>query len=160
MTPPKLPALVVLAALALSARASEPLSVYDTLATKAEHTIVLSAAKEAGEAKKLTEKGEWTLFAPTDSAFDGLNAGIVEAIVTDKKAAPRLIGAHLVNKKYTAEKLRGMNGQVLNTVNGGTLKVEVINGEVRVGGVKVGAEFACNNGVIHVVDAMLPLPKE
>ncbi len=153
---------IVLAALLgqlLPARTADTGTIYATLAAQKEHTVLTIAAKEAGEIAALNGAGPWTLFAPTDAAFKKLDDETIGAIATKKEVVQRLLRSHLVMGKYTAADLKKLNGMALKTVHGNTLKVENTKDGVRVGGVLVSTDFVCSNGVIHVTNAVLPIPK-
>ena len=151
---------VALVVLVLPARASDRGTIHDTLVAGNAHAVLLVAAKEAGAAAKLRGTEQYTLFAPPDAAFTTLDDATILAIATDPKMVHRLINAHLVIGKYTADDLRKMSGKELRTVHGGTLKVEATKDGLRVGGAKVvSADMKCSNGVVHVIDAVLPVPK-
>lgn len=145
----------------MPARTAEPVSIYNTLAAGKEHAVLTIAAKEAGEVATLKAAGPYTLFAPTDAAFKKLDDATIGAIATKKEVVQRLIRSHLVMGKYTAADLKKLNGMELKTVHGNVLKVEDTKDGLLVGGVKVvTADIGCSNGVMHVIDAVLPVPKE
>lgn len=152
---------VTLVVLVLPARASDRGTIYDTLVAGNRHAVLLVAAKEAGETAKLRGTEQYTLFAPPDAAFKALDDATILAIATDPKMVQRLVNTHLVVGKYTAADLRQLSGKELRTVHGAALKVEVTKDGLRVGGAKVvSADMKCSNGVVHVIDAVLPVPKE
>jgi uncharacterized surface protein with fasciclin (FAS1) repeats len=143
------------------APASDATSIYETLATMKEHTILYVGVKEADEIKTLKGTGPFTLFAPTDAAFKKLDDATIKTIATDKAAVKKLLRAHLVVGKFTAEDLSKLGGKNLSTLQNTVLKVEATKDGLRVGGAKlVTTDIPCSNGVIHVVDVVLPVAKE
>ena len=159
----KLPGLAALAALVvavLPARAADMGTTYDTLVGQGGHTVLLVAAKEAGEVAALKGTPPFTLFAPTDAAFKKLDPATVRDIATDTKFVQRLFRTHLVPGNLLAADLRKMNGHEIKTVHGNTLKVEDRKDGLYVGGVKITSpDGKCKNGVIHVIDTVLAVPK-
>ncbi len=148
----------VLAALvggAVPAPASDTASIYDNLVLMKEHSVLLVAVTETKEAATLKAAGPYTLFVPTDAAFKTLDEEAVKKLVTGKEAVRKLLRAHLAEGKITTKELADL--KEVRTLQGGVLKVEKVKDGVRVGGAKiVAADVACSNGVIHVVDAVLP----
>ena len=145
---------------ALAAPAADVASIYDTLALMNQHSVLYVAVSEAKEVAVLKGEGPYTLFAPTDAAFGELDAATVRAIATNKKTVKRLLNAHLVKGRLTTADLKKLDGQEVKTLQGGSLKVEVTKDGVRVGGVKVVAtDIRSSNGVIHVVEKVLPVAK-
>jgi uncharacterized surface protein with fasciclin (FAS1) repeats len=139
------------------APASDTASVYDTLAAMKDHTVLAVGAREAGEITTLRGPGPYTLLAPTDAAFRKLDESTIKALATEPASVKRLVRAHVVSGKLTAEELKKLAGKELRTLQGNVLKVEAAPDGLRVGGAKiVTANVLCSNGVIHAVDAVLP----
>jgi hypothetical protein len=170
---------VLAAVVCAPAPASDSSSIYDTLASMKDHTILSVAIKEAGEVGMLNgtgggscesecsgeppkiEQAKYTLFAPPDSAFKKLDDATIKQLATDRAAVKRLVRAHLVVGKLTVEDLKKLDGKEIRTLQGGALKVENPKDGLRVGGAKIAtANVQCSNGVIHVIDAVLPVAKE
>ena len=153
-------ALVAILCSVPEAPASDAPSIYETLTLMKEHSVLSVAVTEAKEAAALKAQGPFTLFAPTDAAFKKLDAAAVKALATDREAVRRLLRAHLVTGKLTAGDLKKLAGKEVRTLQGGALKVEDAKDGLRVGGAKVTVtDVQCGNGVIHVIDAVLPTAK-
>lgn len=121
-------------------------------------TTVVAAVKAAGLVDTLKSAGPFTVFAPTNSAFEKLPAGTVATLLqADKKAdLTGILTYHVVAGAYTSDKLT--DGLVLKTVNGKTLKFTHdaqggiwINGSAKVETKNV----ISKNGVTHVIDTVL-----
>ena len=154
-----LAALVGVALPGLTPAADRP-SIYETLASRKEHSVLLVAVAEAKEDKALKGEGPYTLFAPTDAAFRALGDAAIKKLARDKDAAKQLLRAHLVAGNHLEVKLKTLNGQELPTLQGTALKVRAEKDGLRVGDAKlVATDVECSNGVIHVIDAVLPLGK-
>jgi uncharacterized surface protein with fasciclin (FAS1) repeats len=135
-------------------------SIYGVLGSLRAHTTLFVAAGEAEQAAALKGPGPLTLFAPTDDAFKNLAAGRVRDIATDPNAVPKLFQAHLAAGRVTEADLKKLDGREVRTLGGTALRVENGKDGLRVGGAKVLASIPCSNGVIHVIDGVLPVGKE
>jgi len=144
-----------------AAGASDSSTLLQFVGASKEHTVFALAATESKERAALSGNAEHTLFAPSDAAFKALSPTAVKELATDKAAVVRLVRGHLVAGKHTVTDLRKGHGQVLKSLAGTELKVEVTGDTVTVGGAKlVGVEVRCVNGLVHITSAVLPLPKE
>lgn len=153
-------ATVIGLALPGSSRATGTESIYDTLALMKDHTVLNVAVIEAKEVAALKADGKFTLFAPTDAAFKALDDATIKKIATDKETVRQLLRAHLVAGKHAASDLKKLDGQNLKSLQGSAMKVENAKDGLRVGGAKlVTTDIICSNGVIHVIDAVLPMAK-
>jgi uncharacterized surface protein with fasciclin (FAS1) repeats len=116
---------------------------------------LVSAIKAAGLSEKLSGKGPFTVFAPTDEAFAKLPAGTVENLLKpeNKQKLTDLLTYHVVPGKVMAADVK--TGPV-KTVNGKDVELKSENGKVSVGKAQVTkADVEAANGVIHVVDTVL-----
>jgi len=132
----------------------------DIVAIAATDAKTLAAAvKAAGLVETLQGKGPFTVFAPTDAAFDAIQSEVDKLLKPESKAAlSKILTYHVVSGKTKAADLK--DGQELTTVQGGKLKVTVKDGNVTVGDARVTtADITASNGVIHVIDKVL-LPKD
>jgi uncharacterized surface protein with fasciclin (FAS1) repeats len=106
------------------------------------------------------------VFAPTDAAFGMLPEGTVPALLKDKTKLTSVLTYHVVPGLITAKDLKARadkNGYVtLKTVQGADLRIHLAGSTVHVGdkSAKVAAaDVFANNGVIHVIDAVLLPPQ-
>src|SRR5215216_76773 len=93
-----------------------------------DHTTLVAAVKAAGLVETLKGKGPFTVFAPTNAAFDKLPAGTVETLVKpeNKDTLTKILTYHVVAGRYDSKKLmdaikKGGGQASLKTVSGGTL---------------------------------------
>jgi len=131
----------------------------DIVAVATTDAKTLSAAvKAAGLVETLQGKGPFTVFAPTDAAFSAIQPEVDKLLKPESKAKlSKILTYHVVSGKMKASDLK--DGQELTTVEGGKLKVTVLDGKVTVGGAKVTtADINASNGVIHSIDKVL-IPK-
>ncbi len=126
-----------------------------------DHTTLVAAVKAAGLVKTLEGKGPFTVFAPTNMAFDKLPAGTVDTLVKpeNKKQLTKILTYHVVPGKLEAADLT--DGKKLKTVEGETLTVKRMGDQVMLIDAKGGSSTVTipnvnqSNGVIHVIDAVL-----
>jgi uncharacterized surface protein with fasciclin (FAS1) repeats len=136
-----------------------------------DHTTLVAAVKAAGLVETLESAGPFTVFAPTNEAFDMLPKGTVETLVKPENKA-KLTGIltyHVVAGRLGSKELMQMikdgNGKAaLKTVAGGTLTLMMKGGKIIItdenGGMAAVTikDVFQSNGVIHVIDHVL-LPK-
>ncbi len=110
----------------------------------------------AGLDKVLTGAGPYTVFAPTDLAFEKLDKKVLESLLKPENKAKLtdLLNDHVVSGKINFKDLK--DGEKLKTVNGKELNVEVKNGQVTIDDSKIQShDVATSNGVIHTVDTVI-----
>ena len=125
-----------------------------------DNTTLVAAVKEAGLVETLSGAGPFTVFAPTNAAFDKLPAGTVDKLLKPemKKDLTDVLTYHVVPGTYKAADLK--DGMMLKTVEGKELKVTIKDGKVMVDGATVTIpDVVSSNGVTHVIDAVM-LPKK
>lgn len=136
-----------------------------------DHTTLVSAVKAAELLEVLSSEGPFTVFAPTNLAFDNLPKGTVETLLKpeNKEQLQTILTYHVVSGKWNAVDIAKLikegNGKaMIKTVSGGTLTAWSKGNAVYVtdengASAKVTiADVNQSNGVIHIVDAVL-LPK-
>jgi uncharacterized surface protein with fasciclin (FAS1) repeats len=118
---------------------------------------LVTAVRTAGLEATLNGPGPFTVFAPTDAAFNKLPPGTVQALLQDRAALSAVLTYHVVPGKLLATDVVARTSAV--TVNGKAIAIEVVGNEVRINGVKVvTTDIQASNGVIHVIDAVLLPP--
>jgi uncharacterized surface protein with fasciclin (FAS1) repeats len=97
--------------------------IVDNAVNSTDHTTLVSAVKAAGLVETLKGAGPFTVFAPTNAAFNKLPAGTVNTLVMPENKAKltTILTYHVVPGRLTAADLKG--GQVLSTVEGESLTV-------------------------------------
>lgn len=136
-----------------------------------DHTTLVAAVKAAGLVETLQGAGPFTVFAPTNMAFDKLPKGTVETLLKpeNKKMLTNILTYHVVSGKMNAKDIdkaiKAGNGKAtLKTVSGGTLTAWMKGKDLYLTDEKGGsskvtiADVNQSNGVIHVVDTVL-MPK-
>jgi uncharacterized surface protein with fasciclin (FAS1) repeats len=136
-----------------------PKTVVDIAMSSADHSTLVAAVKAADLATTLSGAGPFTVFAPTNAAFDKLPKGTVEGLLKPekKKDLAGILTYHVVAGAIKAADLK--DGQMVKTVNGKEFKVTIKDGKVSIGGANVvAADLIAGNGVVHVLDGVL-MPK-
>jgi len=137
-----------------------------------DHTTLVAAVKAAGLVETLQSKGPFTVFAPTNAAFNKLPKGTVETLLKSEnlKTLQTILTYHVVSGKMNSSAIAkaikmGKGKAMLKTVSGGTLtawmkgkKLYITDENGNSAKVTI-ADVNQSNGVIHVVDAVV-LPKQ
>lgn len=136
-----------------------------------DHTTLVAAVKAAELVDVLMGEGPFTVFAPTNAAFDKLPIGTVENLLKpeNKKTLQTVLTYHVVSGKWNAKDVLKMikdgNGKAeIKTVSGGTITAWLKGKDVYVtdengnSAMVTIADVNQSNGVIHVIDTVL-LPK-
>jgi len=134
----------------------------------ADHTTLVAAVKAAGLVDTLNSAGPFTVFAPTNAAFDQLPAGTVDTLLKpeNKATLTKVLTYHVVSGKYDSKVLARLikkgNGKAwLKTVSGDNLTAMMDGNNIVLKDEKGGASTVTtadvyqSNGVIHVVNAVL-----
>jgi len=129
-----------------------------------DHTTLVSAVKAAGLAETLSGAGPFTVFAPTNEAFNKLPAGTVDNLLKPemKGDLTKILTYHVVSGSYKSSDLK--DGQKLKTVQGQELTVMMKDGKWMVKDAKgntaniTTADVISSNGVTFVIDGVL-MPK-
>lgn len=144
-------------------------TIVDNAVKSADHTTLVAAVKAAGLAETLMGKGPFTVFAPTNDAFENLPAGTVETLLKaeNKAMLSKVLTYHVIAGSYDAKAIMkliksGGGKATLKTVSGGTLTA-MMNGDMNVSVTDEKGNTANisvydvrqSNGVIHVVDKVL-----
>ncbi|SDD40479.1 Uncaracterized surface protein containing fasciclin (FAS1) repeats [Algoriphagus faecimaris] len=131
-------------------------TVVDIAIGSPDHTTLVAAVQAAGLAETLSGEGPFTVFAPTNAAFEALPAGTVEDLLKpeNKETLTGILTFHVVSGNVMSGDLS--DGQIVTTLNGETLTVSIADGVVKIGGATVvAADLAGDNGVVHVIDTVL-----
>lgn len=139
-------------------------NIVENAAGSADHTTLVAAVKAAGLDGTLSGAGPFTVFAPTNAAFDKLPKGTVEGLLKPEKKADltKILTYHVVPGSYMASSLK--DGQKLKTVQGEEISVWMKDGKWMVKDAKGNtanitiADVASSNGVTFVIDGVL-MPK-
>ncbi|XP_036975755.1 periostin-like isoform X2 [Acanthopagrus latus] len=114
-----------------------------------------AAALASGIMDKLDQAGHYTVFAPTNEAFDKLSPGYLNRIMEDKAVIAALVNYHLLNSVQCSEAI--MAGSVYETAEGSTIEIGCDGDSLTVNGIKMvlKKDIVTTNGVIHLIDRVL-----
>ena len=151
-----LPAVVSCSADATSPPPAAAGNIVQTATEAGNFTTLVTALEAAGLTETLQGPGPFTVFAPTDAAFDKLPEGTLGALLDDREQLASILTYHVIAGSVTAGDLVASNGATPTTVNGQPLDIVVQDGTVYVNGAQVvAADIAASNGVIHAIDTVL-----
>lgn len=124
----------------------------------AAHTTLVTALKTAEYVDVLSNAGPFTVFAPTNDAFNLLPAGTVEGLLKpeSKDALRNILEYHVAVGVYKLENLK--DGQTINQVNLDNITIGIKDGKYTVNGANILGTVPASNGVVYVVDAVLLPP--
>jgi len=124
-----------------------------------DHTTLVAALKQADLVTSLSNAGPFTVFAPTNDAFNKLPAGTVDGLMKDDKKADlqNILQYHVAVSAMKAESF--IDGQTLGMVNGDNITISVKDGNITLNGsAHIVASIPASNGIIHVIDGVLLPP--
>lgn len=116
------------------------------------------SVKTAGLDTALSQKGPFTIFAPTDIAFGKLAGGTLDSLLKteNKEKLTTLLNHHVVEGITNFKDFK--DNQKLVTVNGRELTVKVADGKVTINGATLqGRDSAGSNGVVHSLDTVIEM---
>ena len=127
-----------------------------------DHTTLVAAVKQAGLVDALSNAGPFTVFAPTNAAFEKLPKGTVEELLKpeNKEKLQDILQYHVFVANLSTALMQ--DGQTLNQVNGGNITIsKSADGKVKINNsANIIASIPASNGVIHVIDAVLLPPSK
>jgi uncharacterized surface protein with fasciclin (FAS1) repeats len=157
-----------LSAANVTAQMAPTQNIVEVAAGSPNHTTLVAAVKAAGLVDTLSGAGPFTVFAPTNAAFDKLPPGTVDTLLKpeNKDQLAKILTYHVVAGNVNAHDLikliKKSGGKAeLKTVSGGTLTATLNAGKVALTDEKGGtatvttADLHATNGVIHVIDSTL-----
>ena len=127
-----------------------------------DHTTLVAAVKQAELADALSNAGPFTVFAPTNAAFEKLPAGTVDDLMKpeNKEKLQDILQYHVFLANLSTTLMQ--DGQTLNQVNGGNITIQKsADGKVKINNkATILASIPASNGVIHVIDEVLLPPSK
>ncbi|XP_055004003.1 periostin, osteoblast specific factor b isoform X2 [Boleophthalmus pectinirostris] len=120
-----------------------------------ELTTLSDILQNAELMEKLGEKGQFTLFAPTNAAFEQMGIETLERLQDNKEALQALVKYHLLNSVQCSEAI--MSGTSYETMEGTNIAIGCDGESLTVNGVKMvlKKDIVTSNGVIHLIDKVL-----
>ena len=151
-----------------NAEATTPGTIVEVAQGNPDFSTLVAAVTAAGLGETLSSDGPFTVFAPTNAAFEALPEGTVETLTTEEtEQLGGILTYHVVPSEVMAADLiaaiesAGEGGYTIETVNGGTLTAMLDGGNVVLTDAQgntatvTATDVDASNGVIHVIDAVL-----
>lgn len=142
--------------------------IVDNAVNSKDHTTLVAAVKAAGLVETLKSAGPFTVFAPTNAAFNKLPAGTVETLLKpeNKATLTKILTYHVLAGKYSAAAImkaikKGKGKAKFTTVSGGKLTATMSKGKIKLTDENGGTAFVTianvnqKNGIIHVIDSVV-----
>ena len=132
-------------------------NIVETAVAAGDFTTLATALDAAGLVETLEGDGPFTVFAPTDAAFEALPAGTLDDLLADPEALADVLTYHVVDGDVLSSDLT--DGMEVEALNGDTLTITIDGDTVKVNDATVTtADIEASNGVIHVIDTVLIPP--
>ncbi|XP_030600434.1 periostin, osteoblast specific factor b isoform X2 [Archocentrus centrarchus] len=130
-------------------------TIQDTIEVDDDLSTLSDIAQNAGLLDKLGQPGHYTLFAPTNEAFERLGVDVLERIQSDEQALKALLTFHLLDSVQCSEAI--MVGSSYETLEGNSIEIGCDGESLTVNGVKMvrKKDIITTNGVIHIIDEVL-----
>ena len=127
-------------------------------AGSADHTTLVKALQAAEYVDVLSNAGPFTVFAPSNAAFDKLPAGVLADLLKPAKKDDlrNILEYHVYIGVLRPEMLT--DGQNFGQANGDNISITVKDGKTMVNGANIITSIPASNGIIHVIDAVLLPP--
>lgn len=123
------------------------------------HTTLVKALQAANLVDPLANPGPFTVFAPTNAAFDKLPPGALSSLMepANKSQLTAVLHHHVTTSAFDLESLA--DGQDLGMVAGGNERITRRSGSTYIGSARIVASVRASNGWVHVIDAVLLPPR-
>ena len=137
---------------------TDPNNIVNIAIGSKDHTTLVAALRAADYATSISNPGPFTVFAPTNAAFDKLPKGTVASLVTPEKQTDlrEILKYHVAVSVYQAKDFK--DGQTLGMANGSKVTFHVKGGKVMVNDATILASIPASNGIVHVIDGVLSAP--
>ncbi|MFP5470258.1 MAG: fasciclin domain-containing protein [Bacteroidia bacterium] len=123
-----------------------------------DHTTLVAALQAAGLVDVMASSGPYTVFAPTNAAFEALPAGTVDNLLKpeNKGALSNILEYHVAVPVYKENYFK--DGQTLGMANSNSVTISKVDGKLKVNDANVLGSVMASNGIIYVIDKVLLPP--
>lgn len=131
-------------------------SVVDIATSDKNFSTLVSALQAAGLVDTLKGEGPFTVFAPTNAAFENLPEGTLEDLMKpeNKEDLQSILKNHVVQGRRMAKNVAGRSS--LSSLNGGSLRIRAKGDNVQIGDATIRqTDLEAKNGIVHVIDRVL-----
>lgn len=140
----------------------EEQSVLDLAIEAGQFSTLIAAIDAAGLAETLEGEGPFTVLAPTDAAFEAAfeALGITAAdLLADTETLTAILTYHVLPQAADSQLVATLDGSSVPTVNGQSVDINVVDGQIMINeATVVSADLIADNGIVHVLDAVLLPP--
>ena len=144
----------VVAAYAYMTSTNQPKDIVETAEANGSFSTLVTALTAADLVDTLKGTGPFTVFAPTDAAFNSLPAGLLDSLLANTTALTQVLTYHVVSGELMASDVTNLMS--VTTLQGGSLPITTTDGQVKIGIATITqTDIKCSNGVIHVIDTVL-----
>ncbi|MEM6328448.1 MAG: fasciclin domain-containing protein [Bacteroidota bacterium] len=120
-------------------------------------STLVTALQTAQLDDDLMTDGPFTVFAPTNAAFDALPDGALDNLIANPQELGGVLTYHVVPGQFATSDLS--NGQILTTLEGEQLTVSISGGIIRINNAAIGsANVEASNGIVHIVNDVIAFP--
>lgn len=137
----------------------EETTVVDVALSSPDFSTLVAAVQAAGLVETLQGEGPFTVLAPTNAAFDAAFDALgitAEELLADTDTLTAILTYHVLPLEADAATVISLDGQSVETVNGESVAISVVDGTVMVDDATVTTtDLEADNGVVHVIDSVL-----
>lgn len=137
-------------------------TIVDAAVSNGNFTTLVAALQATGLDTTLADtNSSFTVFAPTDDAFALLGQETIDALLADTDTLSDILTYHVIGSEVDAETAIGLAGTKVEMVNGDFIGLSLDDNSLLVNTVTVTtADIQTDNGIIHVIDAVLLPPED
>lgn len=152
-------AILLAAAIPVAAQDYMAKTVVDIASDSKDHTTLVAALEAAEYVVSLRNPGPFTVFAPTNAAFEALPPGTLETLLKPENQGKlqKVLQHHVLLSTYETGWFK--DGQSIGMVDGTKATMHVRDGKVSIDGATILASVRAGNGIVHVVDAVVVPPE-
>ena len=143
------------------ASSEDPGTIVDIASSQPDFSTLVTAVDAAGLVDTLSGEGPYTVFAPTNEAFEALPEGTLDTLLADPTGAlTDVLTLHVIDGEVDSAAALAAAGTCVETL-GGQVAVAMDGEDLTVGGATVTTtDIPASNGVIHIIDAVIAAPSE
>lgn len=137
-------------------------TVVDAAVANGSFTTLVAALQATGlDTTLANESADFTVFAPTDAAFALLGQDTIDALLADTDTLSKILTYHVLDSEVNASAAIAAAGSKVTTVNGADIGLSLDGDNLLINTATViTTDIETDNGIIHVIDAVLMPPAE
>ncbi len=142
--------------------APDPTTIVDVVVADGRFTTLVAALQAAGLDGTLDdENAECTVFAPTDDAFNLLGQDAIDSLLADTETLTDILTYHVLSGEVDASHAISLTGSTVEMANGDSIGLSLDNEDLLINtSTVIITDIEADNGIIHVIDAVLSPPAE